>query len=122
TVFAQIAFVLAAFGVYGVVSYDVSQRINEIGIRLALGASRANVLKVILAQAALLAMARIAIGIVAAWGLTRLMTGMLYNVAPTDSVTFITIPLLLAAVVLLAGYLPSRRVLALDPAIALRHE
>jgi hypothetical protein len=122
TVFAQIAFVLAAVGVYGVVSYDVSQRTNEIGIRLALGAGRHDVLRLILAQAAGLAGLGIAAGMVAAWALTRLMVTMLYGVEPTDPYTFAAIPLLLGAVVMTAAYLPSRRALALDPVAALRHE
>jgi putative ABC transport system permease protein len=122
SVFAQIAFLLAAVGVYGVVSYDASQRTGEIGIRLALGAQRGDVMRLILTQAALLAALGIAIGLAAAWALTRLMATMLYQVAPTDPVTFVAIPLLLGAVVLIAGYLPSRRAMALDPALALRHE
>jgi putative ABC transport system permease protein len=121
-VFAQIAFVLAAVGVYGVVSYDVSQRTGEIGIRLALGARPASVVRLILAQAAALGALGIAAGLAAAWALTRLMATMLYGVAPTDPFTFVAIPVLLGTVVLLAGYLPSRRAMALDPAVALRHE
>jgi putative ABC transport system permease protein len=120
--FAQIAFVLAAVGVYGVVSYDVSQRTGEIGIRLALGAHPGDVLRLILTQASALAGLGIAAGLAAAWALTRLMDTMLYGVAPTDPYTFVAIPVLLGAVVLIAGYLPSRRAMALDPAIALRHE
>jgi len=121
-IFAQIAFVLAAVGVYGVVSYDVSRRTNEIGIRLALGAQPANVLRLILVQAALLAGLGIAAGLAAAWALTRLMMTMLFGVEPTDRYTFTAVPLLLGAVVLMAGYLPSRRAMALDPVAALRHE
>ena len=121
-IFAQIAFVLAAVGVYGVVAYDVSQRTGEIGIRLALGAMPGDVLRLILAQAAALAGLGIAAGLAAAWALTRLMATMLYGVEPTDTFTFVAIPLLLGAVVLVAGYLPSRRAMALQPAIALRHE
>jgi putative ABC transport system permease protein len=122
SIFAQIAFVLAAVGVYGVVSYDVTQRTSEIGIRLALGAEPGTVLRLILRQSAVLAGLGIAAGLAAAWGLTRLMVTMLYGVKPTDPYTFAAIPLLLGAVVLMAGYLPSRRAMALDPAIALRHE
>jgi len=91
-IFAQIAFVLAAVGVYGVVSYDVSQRTGEIGIRLALGAQPADVLRLILTQAALLAGLGIAAGLAASWGLTRLMAVMLFRVAPTDPYTFVAIP------------------------------
>jgi putative ABC transport system permease protein len=121
-VFAQIAFVLAAVGVYGVVSYDVSQRTAEIGLRLAMGAQPSNVMQLVLLQAAALAAAGIAAGMLAAWGLTRLMASMLYQVAPTDPSTFVAIPVLLGTVVLLAGYLPARRAMALDPVAALRHE
>ena len=122
TIFAQIAFLLAAVGVYGVVSYDVSQRTAEIGLRVALGAQRGDVLRLVLMQAGALAAGGVAAGLGAAWGLTRLMSTMLYRVAPTDTYTFVAIPVLLGAVVLLAGYLPSRRAMALDPALALRHE
>jgi putative ABC transport system permease protein len=121
-IFAQIAFVLAAVGVYGVVSYDVSQRTGEIGLRVALGAQRGDVLLLILRQAAVLAGLGIAAGLAAAWALTRLMATMLYGVAATDAYTFVLIPVLLGAVVLIAGYLPSRRAMALDPALALRQE
>jgi putative ABC transport system permease protein len=122
TVFAQIAFVLAAVGVYGVVAYDVSRRTNEIGLRLALGAQPYGVLRAVLNQVTGMAALGIAVGVVAALGLTRLMASMLYGIGPTDVFTFVAIPVLLGTVVLLAGYLPARRALALDPAVALRHE
>jgi predicted permease len=121
-IFAQIAFLLAAVGVYGVVSYDVSRRTGEIGLRLALGARPSDVLRMVLNQLAALAALGIAAGLAAAWGLTRLMTTMLFGVSPTDLFTFVAIPVLLGTVVLLAGYLPARRAMALDPAVALRHE
>jgi putative ABC transport system permease protein len=121
-IFAQIAFALAALGVYGVVSYDVSRRTAEIGLRLALGAQPASVLHMVLQQVGAMAMLGIAAGIVSAWALTRFMATMLYRVAPTDAFTFLAIPVLLGTVVLLAGYLPARRAMALDPAAALRHE
>ena len=121
-IFAQIAFVLAAVGVYGVVAYDVSRRTGEMGLRLALGAQRSNVVRSILSQVSLMAAIGIAAGLAAAWGLTHLMATMLYGVRPTDTFTFVAIPVLLGTVVLLAGYLPARRAMALDPAAALRHE
>jgi putative ABC transport system permease protein len=121
-IFAQIAFVLAAVGVYGVVSYDVTRRTGEIGLRLALGAQPVKVLRMVLAQAVSLAALGIAAGLAAAWGLTRLMTTMLFGVGPTDPFTFVAIPVLLGTVVVMAGYLPARRAMALDPAVALRHE
>ncbi len=104
------------------VSYDVSRRTAEIGLRLALGAQPGTVLQMVLRQIGAMAMLGIAAGIAAAWALTRFMATMLYRVAPTDAFTFLAIPVLLGTVVLLAGYLPARRAMALDPAAALRHE
>jgi putative ABC transport system permease protein len=121
-VFAEIAFVLAAVGIYGVISCDVSERTREIGIRVALGAQPADVLKLVLGQGARLAGYGIAAGMVAAFALTRLMASMLYGVQATDAYTFVAIPVLLGAVALAASYLPTRRALALDPVTALRDE
>jgi len=121
-VFALIAFLLAAVGIYGVISCDVSERTHEIGIRVALGAQPGDVLKLVLGQGALLAGCGIAAGMVAAFALTRLMATMLFGVKPSDAYTFAAIPVLLGAVALAASYLPSRRALALDPVTALRHE
>jgi putative ABC transport system permease protein len=121
-IFAAIAFLLAAIGIYGVISYDVTARTNEIGIRMALGAEREDVIKLILGHGARLAASGIAIGLVLALGLTRLMASMLFGVSPWDFYTFAAISGLLGAVALAASYLPSRRAMALDPAAALRHE
>jgi len=121
-VFALAAFVLCAVGIYGVISYDVSQRTHEIGIRMALGARPGDVLELILGQGARLAACGIAAGLAAAFGLTRLMASMLYGVKPADAWTFAAISVLLGAVALAASYLPSRRAMALDPVAALRHE
>ncbi|MGA2723803.1 MAG: ABC transporter permease [Bryobacteraceae bacterium] len=121
-VFALIAFVLAAVGIYGVISCDVSERTHEIGIRVALGAQPGDVLKLVLGQGARLAGYGIAAGLAAAFALTRLMAAMLYGVKATDAYTFAAIPVLLGAVALAASYLPSRRALGLDPVTALRHE
>jgi putative ABC transport system permease protein len=104
------------------VSYDVSQRTGEIGIRMALGAQKRDVLKLVLGQGAKLAAYGIALGQAAAFGLTHLMSAMLYGVNPADAVTFAAISLLLGAVAVAASYLPSRRAMALDPVTALRHE
>ena len=120
--FAAIAFVLAAVGLYGVISYDVTERTHEIGIRLALGAQPGNVLKLVVGQGARLAAYGIAAGLAAAWGLTRLMVTMLFGVKPADLSTFAAISALLGAVALGASYLPSRRAMAVDPVTALRHE
>jgi putative ABC transport system permease protein len=120
--FAAIAFLLAAIGIYGVISYDVTARTNEIGIRMALGAERGDVIKLVLGHGARLAAYGIAIGLVAAMGLTRLMEPMLFGVKPIDLATYAAISVLLGAVALAASYLPSRRAVALDPLTALRHE
>src|SRR5271157_351859 len=121
-IFAGIAFLLAAVGIYGVISCDVSERTHEIGIRVALGAQPGDVLKLVLGQGALLAGYGTAAGMVAAFALTRLMASMLYGVRATDAYTFAAIPVLLGVVALAASYLPSRRALALDPVMALREE
>jgi putative ABC transport system permease protein len=121
-VFALIGFLLAAVGIYGVISCDVSERTHEIGIRVALGAQPGDVLKLVLGQGARLAGYGIAAGMVAAFALTRLMAAMLYGVKATDAYTFAAIPVLLGAGALAASYLPTRRALRLDPVTALRHE
>jgi putative ABC transport system permease protein len=121
-VFAGAAFLLAAVGIYGVISYDVTERTNEIGIRMALGAQPEDVLKLVLGQGARLAVYGIAAGLLGAVALTRLMGAMLYGVSPTDARTFAAISILLALVALAASYLPSRRAMTLDPVTALRHE
>jgi len=120
--FGVIAFVLAAVGVYGVVSYDVGERIGELGIRMALGAQKTQVLSLILGQAAWLAALGIALGLAGAWALTRLMASMLFGVQPRDFGTYAAAAVGLAAVTLAASYLPARRAMDLDPLKALRHE
>jgi len=122
TLFAEIAFLLAAVGIYGVIAYDVSRRTNEIGIRMAMGALPGDVLQLIMKQGARLAACGIAAGLVMALALTRVMETMLYGVKTTDGYTFAGISVLLGAVALLASYLPARRAMALDPVTALRHE
>lgn len=121
-IFAEIAFALAAVGIYGVISCDVAQRTREIGIRAAMGARPADLLRLILGQGARLAAWGIALGLAAAFALTRLMSNMLFEVKPADAGTFAAIALLLGAVALLASYLPARRAMAMDPVAALRHE
>uniref|UniRef100_Q01SG7 ABC transporter permease n=1 Tax=Solibacter usitatus (strain Ellin6076) TaxID=234267 RepID=Q01SG7_SOLUE len=121
-IFACVAFLLAAVGIYGVISYDVTERTNEIGIRMALGAQPGDVLKLVMGQGARLAVYGIAAGLLGAAALTRLMGAMLFGVTPTDARTFALISILLAIVALGASYLPSRRAMALDPVTALRHE
>jgi putative ABC transport system permease protein len=120
--FAGLAMLLAAVGIYGTMAYRVSQRTNEIGIHMALGAQRADVLKLVLGDGAKLAFAGIAVGIVGAAAITRVMASLLFEVKPTDPATFLLTPLLLAVVALVACYIPARRAMRVDPMVALRHE
>jgi putative ABC transport system permease protein len=119
---AAVAFLLSAVGIYGVISYDVNDRIHELGIRAAMGAQRSDVLRLVVGQGAQLAALGIVLGLAGAVALTRFMASMLYGVKPTDFFTFAAISLLLGAVALIASYIPSRRAMALDPMTALRHE
>jgi predicted permease len=121
-VFGAIALVLAAVGVFGVISYLVTQRTNEIGIRMALGALQKDVLGLIVAQGAKIAIAGISIGLLAAMMLTRGMQSLLFNVSPFDPLTLAAVALLLVFVTLVACYLPARRAAQVDPMVALRHE
>jgi predicted permease len=120
--FAVMALVLASIGIYGVIAYVVGQRTQEIGIRIALGAQRRDVLGLILWQGTRLALLGVAIGIAGAFALTRLMTGLLYGVGATDPATFAGLALLLIAVAMAACYLPARRAMRVDPVAALRCE
>ena len=120
--FSILALVLAAVGIYGVMAYFITERTQEIGVRMALGAQKRDVLKLVVGKGMALAVIGTAVGLVASLALTRLMRSLLFEVAPTDWLTFVTASMLLLTVALLACYIPARRATKLDPLIALRYE
>jgi putative ABC transport system permease protein len=120
--FAVLALVLASVGIYGIVSYSVSQRTVEIGIRMALGANSGDVLKLVMRTGIVLVLTGIAIGITGALALTRFLTTLLFGITPTDTSTFVVIPIGLLVLALAACLIPARRATKVDPLVALRYE
>jgi len=121
-VFGAVALVLAVIGLYGVVSYSVERRRREIGIRMALGAERRQLRRMVMSQAMKMTSLGVALGLVGSLGLSRLIVALLFGVEPYDGVSFVAVPLVVATVALGAAWLPARRASAVDPAIALRAE
>jgi ABC-type antimicrobial peptide transport system permease subunit len=122
TMFSGVALLIATIGIYGVISYSVARRSKEFGLRMALGAQSGNILGLVMKQGFWLTAIGAVAGLGAALGLTRLMASLLFGVQPTDAVTFVSVSALLAAVALIASYIPARRATQVDPMKALRYE
>lgn len=122
TIFAGVALLLASVGLYGVMSYSATQRVHEVGIRMALGATRADIMRLVVGNGMLLTLIGVGIGVGASWGLTRLLQSFLFGVGTTDAITFLAVSTLLIAVALIANYIPARKATRVNPVIALRYE
>jgi len=122
TVFATLALTLATIGIYGLTTFSVSRRTHEIGLRVALGASRPQILRLVVGRELVISVIGAAIGMGAAFLLTRGLSAMLYGVTATDPLVFVSVPVLLIAVSVVASYVPARKATAIDPLIALRHD
>jgi ABC-type antimicrobial peptide transport system permease subunit len=120
-IFAALGLLLASLGIYGVISYSVTQRTQEIGIRMALGATQAQVQMGVMGKTLRLAFVGIMAGIIASFAVARLISSLLFGTAPTDPITFAAMILLLGAVAFIAGYIPARRASQVDPTVALRN-
>jgi ABC-type antimicrobial peptide transport system permease subunit len=122
SIFAATALLLSSVGIYGVLSYTVAQRTRDIGIRMALGASQAQVMRDVLGHGLRLTTLGLMFGLAGALAVTRALSSLLYGVGSTDAITFVAVSLVLTAVALMASYLPSRRAMRIDPLVALRYE
>jgi len=122
SMFAVVGVLLAAIGIYGVMAYAVTERTHELGVRIALGANRGDVLRIVLGEAAWLAGWGVVLGVAGAFGATRLIQTLLFGVTPTDTLTFAAIAMLLTATAFVASYIPARRATRVDPMVALRYE